>query len=249
MQHTTHNEKHTIARRVTGLVVLFLGCLLASATLEAGTITVTFNNALNMQLIDRTVDNGANWYTTDTGLFQFTFNSGGNGGLGTVFYAFCIEPREFISPGQVVNYQWSALQGGTTNIGGMGAAKAAQIDELFGRYAPKLDGSISALQASALQISIWEIVRETSGTLDVYSGTTRYANPQGSLETQALALAETYVTSLDGTGLKLTNLQALINIGVQDVVVQSDAPEPGTCAVFGAGLLALGGLSRKLRRA
>jgi len=238
-----------IAGRIASLIVLGLGCLIVPATLEASTITVTFVNALNMHYINRTVDNGQNWYTTDTGLFQFTYNSGAKGGLGGTFYAFCIEPREFISPGQVVTYQWSALQDGTTNIGGMGAAKAALIDELFGRYQPQLNGTISDLQASALQISIWEIVRETSGSLDVYSGTTRYSNPGDALEASALTLAERYVTSLNGTGPKLSNLFALDNNGVQDVLVQTNAPEPGTYAMLGAGLLALGGLSRKLRRA
>jgi len=190
MQSTSHKIQSSTARRLALLVVLCLGGMSLSATLEASTITVNFNNALNLQYIDRTVDNGANWYTTDTGLFQFTYLSGAKGSLSSTFYAFCIEPREFISLGQNVTYDWSALQNGTTNIGGMGTAKAALLDELFGRYDPILNGSIDAVHASAMQIAIWEIVRETSGTLDVYSGTTRFRNPQGSTETQALALAD-----------------------------------------------------------
>ena len=239
MDSTFRTHTLFLCRRAISVILLNFGLFLVSATLGASTITVNFTNLPNPLYVDRTVD---------TGQFQFTTVSGDTSKLSGIFYSFCIEPREFISQGQTVTYTESPLQDGTTNIGGMGAAKAALLEELFGRYDPNVNTPLDALHASAMQIAIWEIVRETSGTLDVYSGTTRFANPQGTLETQALALAETYVQSLNGKGPMDTKVFALTNDGVQDMIVQANAPEPSTYGMMGMGLMAVGWLGGRLRR-
>ena len=235
MNNSILSKRTIFGRRIAGVMMLCCGLMLASSTLGATTITVTLDNVLDTQYVDRTVDNGANWYTVDTGQFLFTVNSGDTSQLSGNFYAFCIEPREFISVGQTVTYDESTLANGTTNIGGMGQAKALLLEELFGRYDPNVNTPLSALQASAIQIAVWEIVRETSGTLDVYSGTTMFQNPQGATETQALALAQTYVQSLNGQGPLDTNVFALTNDGVQDMIVQGRRPNrrPTRCSASG----------------
>jgi hypothetical protein len=227
-------------------VVLFVA--LAGLNLQAATIIALFNGEMTSEAIQRYVGNDptnpAGWVDTTTGEFSFT-RSGGTevGGPSGTFFAFCIEPREFVSGGSTYTYDFSYLEQGTTNIGGMGTAKANLIRELFGRYDPVLSVALDAEHASAIQIAIWEIVRETSGTLDVNNGNVKYQNPA---DPAALALAQTYLSSLDGTGPMLNNLYALTAVGVQDVVIQvtdgfeSPAPEPITLATTGLALIGLG---------
>jgi hypothetical protein len=83
-----------------GLVklALILVTALAGFNLQANTIIATFNGELTSEAIQRNVGDG--WYDNTTRMFSFTRTGGTQVGapLGT-FYAFCIEPREFVSPG------------------------------------------------------------------------------------------------------------------------------------------------------
>jgi hypothetical protein len=171
--------------------------------------------------------------------------------LDNTFMAFCIEPREFVSPGSTYTYTLNPLSSGATNIGGMGATKAGELAELFGRYYPDFTVTLDALHASALQIAAWEIVRENSGTLNVSTGNVQYLNPA---DPAALALAQTYLSSLTGTGPKLTNVYALTEVGAQDVIVQirtssvTSTPEPVTSATVGMAMLGIAfALSKRSR--
>jgi hypothetical protein len=229
-------------RTTTQITFLCLAGLTLSGALQGSTIIAHFDQQFTPELIDRTVDNGANTYTTDTGLFKFTRTGGTFTGFQVgAFYAFCIEPREFVSVGTTYTYDWSVLEQGTTNIGGMGTAKANLLRELFGRYFPDFSASIDNVHASALQIATWEIVRETSGTLNVLTGTTRFSNPT---DAAALTLAQTYVQSLDGTGPMLHNVLALTAVGAQDLIIQdriqSEVPTPEPAGTALAGLALIG---------
>jgi hypothetical protein len=232
---------------------LALAFVLAGFNLHASTVIALFNGEMTSEAIQRYVGddptNPSGWVGTTTGEFSFTQTGGNDVGLDSTFYAFCIEPREFVSQGSTYTYDLTTLDQGTTNIGGMGAAKAALISELLGRYYPDFTVALDAEHASAIQIAIWEIVRETSGTLDVSAGNVIFASPA---DPAALALAQTYLSSLDGTGPMLNNIYALDEVGAQDVVVQiqgsqteSPAPEPVTFATMGAALI---GLALLLRR-
>ena len=206
-----------------------------------------FNGEITSESITRTVDNGANWYQTSTGQFNYTRTGGDFIDLFQLpsFHAFCIEPREFVSAGSTYVYTWDTLENGATNIGGMGTAKADQLRELFGRYFPAFTVTLDPLHASAMQIATWEIVRETSGSLDVYSGTTRYTGPQ---DPAALDLAQSYVQSLNGSGPMRNDVFALTAIGAQDVIVQTDpVPEPVLSLIV--GVLLIGFARRAGRRA
>ena len=234
---------------------LMIVIALSGFNLQAATVIALFNGEMTSENIQRYVGNDptnpSGWVDTSTGEFKFTRTGGTQvGDPSNVFYAFCIEPREFVSAGTTYTYDFSYLEQGTTNIGGMGTAKANLIRELLGRYYPDFSVSLDAKHASALQIALWEIVRETSGTLDVSTGNVQYRNPD---DADALTLAQTYLTSLNGQGPKLTNLYALTAIGAQDVVVQVNgqfeipAPEPVTSVMMGAALIGLGLMLRRRR--
>ncbi len=240
------------ARRAAQLLPLFV---LVPMLLTAGTVYLNFSGTSPSVGINRTVD-GSNWYNTSAEVFYMTQLQGGTFTddllpTGSSFYAFCIEPREFVSEGQNYWYTVAPLSQGTTNIGGMGAAKAAELEELFGRFYPVFGVPLEQQKAAALQIAIWEIVREDSGTLDVLTGNTQFANET---LTGTMALAQSYLSAINGQGPKAAGLLALISgtlssPGTQDVIVQ-DLPEPGTLALAGlACVLLLGRVRRRFSRA
>jgi hypothetical protein len=209
----------------------------STTVLQAGTVSAYLDSEVSSGTISRTVNNGQNWYQTNTGEFSFTRTGGDliDGFQLLTFNAFCIEPREFVSLGGTYVYTWDALENGATNIGGMGVVKADLLRELFGRYYTDFTVSLDPLHASALQIAIWEVVREDTGSLGVYSGTTQYRDPQ---DQAALDLAQSYVQSLDGSGPRRNDLFALTSDGFQDVVVQADpVPEPVFSALVGVLLI------------
>jgi tellurite resistance-related uncharacterized protein len=120
----------------------------------------------------------------------------------------------------------------------MGATRAQELNDLLGTYYPDFSASLTNQQAAALQIAIWEIVRETStGPLNVLTGQVQYRNPQDSTE---LTLAQSYLDAISAPGSHpqpLHNLTALIKVGAQDLIVQF-VPEPGSLALFPMGGLA-----------
>ena len=225
-------------------LTLVIAAALAGFNLQATTIIATFNGELTSESIQRDVGDGAGFVDTTTGMFTFTRTGGTQvGGPDGTFDAFCTEPREFVSPGSSYTYDFSDLSEGATNIGGMGVAKADLIDELFGRYYPVIGAPIDAEHASAMQIAIWEIVREDpSNGLNVSAGIVVFQNPS---DPAALSLAQTSLSSLDGTGPRLNNLYALTAIGVQDVIVQ--IPEPVESVTTGLALIALSLMARARR--
>jgi len=231
-------------------VLLFALFLLAGLCIPqpaSGSLVVAyFAENLYTSTVERTVNDGANWYTTTVGLFRFQRGGGDYPGFSAIdFYAFCIEPREFVSVGTTYTYDWSVLEDGATNIGGMGIAKATLLSELYAQYYPSFLPVLNQDKAGALQIATWEIVRETSGTMNVLEGTTRFRN---AANPTTMTLAQSYLDSLTGAGPYMDVVAALTAVGgVQDVVVH-DNPEPGTLALLGLGLLALAAAGKVRKR-
>lgn len=180
-----------------------------------------------------------------TGTYTGDFN-----GPDPLFWAFCIEPRESIGNG-IHTLEVMSLYLGTSNIGGMGVAKAEKLKELFGRHYPDFTQPLTTMVAGALQVAVWEIVREDSGTLDVYAGSIYFYNASGTTA-GVLAQAQTFVQSINGTGPKAKGLMALYKVGTQDLVVQLDpqldpmeTPEPSAFVLCSLGLLLLGVAARR----
>ncbi|MEP7352253.1 MAG: hypothetical protein ABI824_03390 [Acidobacteriota bacterium] len=127
-----------LIRSLVGRAAVSFASLIAVGSLAHGTtVYVEFDPAYSTPVtVDRTVDGGANWYGQDPGQFHFFTEAGSPANVPLSFYTFCIEPREFLTPGQDAIYSLVPLDQGTTNIGGMGVAKADVIRELLGRYYP-----------------------------------------------------------------------------------------------------------------
>jgi len=235
---------------LTAFVVSVVGAGVARAT----TVFIRFDPGYStLVTVDRTVNGGANWYMQDPGQFHFLTQPGSPADVPLSFYTFCIEPREFLTPGQFVSYDLVPVEQGATNIGGMGATKANVVRELLGRYYPDFSIEVDDRTGAAIQVALWEIIREnvqTIGSYDLATGDVRYRTwSDPAVET----LATTMLSSLTGTGpmVSVSGVQALTLVGTQDTLVQlttggfGSTPEPATLFLMGAGLVAVGLLGRR----
>jgi hypothetical protein len=232
-----------------GIATLWVGF---AAAAHATTVYVLFDSAYSTPVrVDRTVDGGATWYQQDPGQFHFITQPGSPSYIPADFYTFCIEPREFLTPGQLVTYNEVPLSQGTTNIGGMGTTKANLILELLYRNLPNVNVAVNTTVGAAIQVAIWELVREdhqTVGTYNLGTGDVQYRNWN---DTAVRDLAQGMLNGLTGNGPYAQNINALAAVGVQDIFVDppTPTPEPGTLLLSGAALLVLGGLRPRKPRA
>ena len=230
-------------RGLLGLTVALVLLGTMAGPVNSATIELRFDGVQNQSAIQRTVDNGANWVTTEAGLFHFTRTGGTFIPTVTEIYTFCTEPLQYITAGNTYVYNVDVLENAPTNISGMGSAKANLLRELYGKYYPVSTSAIAATLGRALQIATWEIVREENSTYDVLSGTTRFRNSE---DAQALIDAQTYLNDIVNNNYALrTDILSALNTQAQDPWIPTSTPEPGTLLLMGLGLIGLAGLRRK----
>jgi hypothetical protein len=150
-------------------------------------------------------------------------------------WTFCIDVTQTPSYGTYATYDVVPLTEAPnpTFIGStLTSARAALLQELWGRYHST---TMNAQQAAEFQLAIWELVYETSGTLDISSGSVR--SDSFNAETNTL------LNSLDGTG-PMANLVALTHPVYQDLL--AEVPAPGALLLASLGTAVVGWLrSRK----
>ncbi len=152
---------------------------------------------------------------------------------GDSFIAYCIEPSQ--------------------SNGRAGLARDYVVDSFSGTQAQRLQGLFSAEYASlntytdkaAFQVAVWEIMRETSGTLDAASGSFQVLGSDAT-SSQVAALANTFMaTAASYNGPALYSLTRLTNANLQDLVTATAVPEPQTYALLLGGLGIIGMVARR----
>jgi len=179
------------------------------------------------------------------------------------FAAFCLEPLQPAAVGTNKTYTLQSLSAGSTDIGGMGAQRAGMIRELFGRFYPDFSKSLTQEQSAALQMATWEILREkidpssctvmplAYSDLDV---TVAHGDIFFTYATDgSIALAQSYLNALNGSGPMASGLAALTLPEVQgqpsqDLLVQV-IPEPSTSLLMGLGAVGFWWIQKRKRSA
>ena len=205
--------------------------LIGFGSLQAATIDIQLTGIVAGATVTRTILDGPSFglsgtaLTLDAGLLTY-------GGL----LAYCLEPQQSTGPvgGGLITYTIDpTMLTAPGNVGGMrpiAATRVSDIRRLLNNVPDAFGGSISALQAAAFQIAIWEILRETAGTYDVLSGNVSYT---GESISGVFAQANTWLSTLNSQSERMT--AALTNATFQDLIIAT--PEPGTFAMLGAGAL------------
>lgn len=198
-----------------------------AALASADVITADFHDAAPGRTVEVSQDGGDSYRDVRAGLMNWTKTGGDYSGVSGDFTTFCIELNEHVSNGNGYTYNVVAPDFAPTILGGMGAAKADLMAELYGRFYGALDFG-SNTQMAGFQVAIWEIVYDDG--LDLDGGSFRVRDTGAFYDFAVARLA-----ALDGTGPR-AQLDAFAAEGVQDQVV---VPEPASLILIGMGLLAL----------
>lgn len=161
---------------------------------------------------------------------------------------YCLETAERLNKGTGMV---EPLKFGNDSAGGLGAERASEIAQIFGRYQADLTKQLDKVHGTAIALAIWEIADEkVGGPLDLLSGNFRVKDTASADE--AIDLAQTYLDSLTENGPVLTNLHAITIPKYQDIIIHNGGinivvPEPGMVGLLGLGAFGLVAARRRAR--
>ena len=165
---------------------------------------------------------------------------------GGSFLAYCVEPEQ--------PYALTVKGFKTYTVGSFSGTQATLLQ---GLYSSSFGSVHSGNQQAAFQMAIWEIVRETSGTLSIAQGNgSFFLNTDGMTASQlgsansVKALTANYLSAAQNYGgPAIYSLAKLSSASYQDLVVASavtsPVPEPQSYALLLSGLGVIGMLARR----
>ena len=220
--------------RKTLYAALYVSVAFVASTAQASTITASFNGPVNWTSVTRTILDGPTYGLSGGPAQVFATLLSYTGPEGT-FYTYCIEPQQGAGTGTfTIDPDLLLVPGNIHPTTTLTAAKVSQIHLLFGQAPDPFDPGLSAATQAAFQIALWEIVRETSATLDISSGNVIFS---GSSDPLALTLAQSFLDNVsNGVGVPYGGLWGLYNADVQDMITHN--PEPATWVMISMACLA-----------
>ncbi|MFG6416361.1 PEP-CTERM sorting domain-containing protein [Roseateles sp. DC23W] len=145
---------------------------------------------------------------------------------GTSFAAFCIEPLA-----------GNSVLPATYSVSSFSGVEASHLAAL---YQTSFSTSMNATQQAAFQLAVWEFTQESS-TFGTQTGAFVSQGPSA-----VTTLADSYLAAaLSFSGTSSYQVTKLTSGDYQDLVFATAVPEPGTYALFLAGLGAIGMIARR----
>lgn len=160
---------------------------------------------------------------------------------GSSFLTYCVDIFQSFSWG--THYTNYTLTNPATTLGWLTNAKANDIGRLFTGFQSQV---INAVNSSAFQLALWEIVNENSANYNLANGyftATRYFGNAN--ETLALTTAQNWLNTLPVNSAY--RIQVEVSPTAQDMVVANRIPEPGSLALLLGGLGIAGIVGRRQR--
>jgi hypothetical protein len=198
--------------------IAVIGLLAATVAFAGPTVQVQYLNVGPGEIVNISSDfyNGGCW----AGVYNLTVN-------GQPTPSFCIDLQDESQTAPETYQEVALADAPQFSAGPMGATKAADLTQLLSKY---WTNSLSADQAAGLQLAVWEIVDEKSGTYDIATG-----NFEAAGNGAASIWAEDYLSNFN-TG-SLGSYVAVSSPIYQDYAIQIPAPGAILLGSIGVGLV------------
>ena len=232
----------------TVVAAVFAGSMLLAGPASAyslGTVNADFIN-LDPNGAPQGVGGGVfNFQRMPGGTFTGTLLADAAG----MFVGICLDINQTVNTHEA-EYDLRSLNDAPTPGTPMGDTKAADIARFIGSALGGILSNASLLDnkhAAGLQLAVWEIVNENTGSYSIYTGGFQGAVPGWTNPSAgALLAAEEYLKAFAAyQGLSAEGLFAMTNASSQDFLVQTVVPLPPAAWLLGAGMFGLFGLARR----
>ncbi len=211
----------------------------AVSCLQGSTINLTYVGGVNNNSVTRTITNGPTYGlpggATNVGVTLMRFTSGG-----IDYYAYCVEAQQGAGSGTFTYDPTFSLVPGNIKPTNLTSQKIEDLYWLFGQVSNPFSPTLNETTMAAMQMSIWEITRETAANYDVLSGNVFFTGSNSAYLTAAQNLLNNVTNRVGAPNRRIV---ALYSADRQDLIVSM--PEPGSWAMMGSALLLVGWKMRR----